>query len=142
MRAGRPVLIVPPAVRALDLSRVVVAWKDTREARRAVADALPLLARADRVTVVELAPPDRLDETADGLENVTAWLARHGVEAEARALASGAGDARRLEAVVRELGGSLLVAGAYGHSRIHEWVFGGVTCDFLMHPDVCALISH
>ena len=142
MRAGRPVLVVPDGLTGLDLNSVVIGWKNTREARRAVSDALPLLGQAARVTVVEIVPEDELAMARRGLDRVLAWLARHGIEADAQAIAKGAGDARRLEAVAQDLSAGLLVCGAYGHNRLREWIFGGVTCDLLMHPGICALISH
>jgi hypothetical protein len=86
MRVGRPVLIVPPAVGRLKLQRVVVGWKDSRETRRAILDALPLLEKAAHVTVVEIAAGEALASTRLRLDDVIAWLKRHGVVAEARAM--------------------------------------------------------
>ena len=82
MKLGRPMMVVPPEVDRLKLSSVVVGWKDTREARRAVVDALPLLQKAKEVTVVEIIENDG-DRAAAGrrVADVAAWLGRHQVDA-------------------------------------------------------------
>jgi len=141
MRVGRPVLIAPPALDALDLDRVVVGWKDTREARRAVVDALPLLKEASRVSVIEIADKGSMVEARQRLEEVVAWLKRHGVAAESFAAAATGEGATQLNAIAAEQKADLIVAGAYGHNRLREWVFGGVTRDILLHSERCALMS-
>ncbi len=142
MRAGRPVLIVPPGVDRLDLGSVVVGWTDSRETRRAVADALPLLQIAGRVLVAEIAAPEDLADAQIRVDDVADWLRRHGVAATSLAAPSKGSDADRLEAIVREHGAGLMVAGAYGHNRLREWVLGGVTRDLLLSPGRCTLVSH
>ncbi|MGH7024118.1 MAG: universal stress protein [Caulobacteraceae bacterium] len=142
MRAGRPVLIVPDDAKTLDLEHVVIGWHDSRETRRAVADSLPILALAGRVTVVELATEDRLVESRQSLDEVVAWLKRHQIEAEALIAPLDGAVTARLEEIARERRAGLMVAGAYGHNRVREWMFGGVTCDLLMHPARCTLVSH
>ena len=86
MRVGRPVLIVPPEVDRLSSDSVVIGWKDTRETRRAVVDALPLLKQADRVTVVEIAADAEMPAARAHLADVVEWLGRHDVAAEALAM--------------------------------------------------------
>lgn len=142
MQCGRPVLTVPKGAAGLPLKRAVVGWKDTRETRRAVLDAVPLLQKARTVTVVEIAGELDLAEARTRLGDVVRWLRRHGVEAEARAELSRGEDAEQLSVVTNELGADLIVAGAYGHSRMREWVLGGVTQDLLLSADRCALVSH
>jgi nucleotide-binding universal stress UspA family protein len=142
MRVGRPVLIVPAAADVLKLDRVVVAWKDTREARRAVLDAVPLLKAATSVTVVEIAAQEGLAAARRGLEDVVAWLERHGVTTQPLAVAAAGEDADQLARFVQEHQADLMVAGAYGHSRLREWVLGGVTHDLLMNAGCCSLVSH
>ena len=142
MRVGRPVLIVPAAADVLKLDRVVVAWKDTREARRAVLDAVPLLKAATSVTVVEIAAQEGLAAARRGLEDVVAWLERHGVTAQPLAVAAAGEDADQLARFVQEHQADLMVAGAYGHSRLREWVLGGVTRDLLLRANRCSLVSH
>jgi nucleotide-binding universal stress UspA family protein len=142
LRAGRPVLVVGSTVDKLDLKSVIVAWKDTREARRAVEDALPLLMLADRVAVVEVAPDEELAEARARTEDVADWLARHGVAASARAVAAANEEATQLWNIGKELDAGLIVGGAYGHTRLREWVLGGVTRDLLLQPARCSLVSH
>jgi nucleotide-binding universal stress UspA family protein len=142
MQVGRPVLVVPRGAKALALDQVLIAWKDTRESRRAVLDALPLLKKAARVTLAEIAVEDRLPLAHKHLEEVAGWLGRHGVKAEGRASLSTGEDADRLYAIAKEQGADVVVAGAYGHSRLREWVLGGVTRDLLLRADICALVSH
>jgi nucleotide-binding universal stress UspA family protein len=142
MQAGRPVLIVPHGAKAVALDQVLVAWKDTRETRRAVLDALPLLKKAAHVTLAEIAVEDRLPLARKHLEEVAGWLGRHGVKAEGRASLSTGEDAEQLYTIAKEQGADVVVAGAYGHSRLREWVLGGVTRDLLLRADLCALVSH
>lgn len=146
MRAGRPVLVVPPGVAVLEARRVLVAWKDTREARRAVADALPLLADAEEVLVVEAVPDEAGEREAATRRtgDVAALLERHGATARGETLEPHAGRAvadALLRAAERH-GADLVVAGAYGHARLREWAFGGVTRDLLARCPVCCLLSH
>ena len=141
MRAGRPVLVVPHAGMNLPFQRVVVAWKDTREARRAIRDAMPLLKAAKGVTVVEIASD--VDEPAalSRVNDVTVWLESHGVKAVPLVSPSNGDDASCLDAILESQEADLVVAGAYGHSRLREWAFGGVT-DSLLRTGRCALLSH
>jgi nucleotide-binding universal stress UspA family protein len=142
MQIGRPVLIVPAAADRLRLERVIVGWKDTRETRRVALDALPLLKRADHVVVAEIAAEEELAVARTHVEDVVGWLERHGVVAEALACRSNGDDASRLNDIAQEQNADLIVAGAYGHSRLREWVLGGVTRDLLLRADRCSLVSH
>ncbi len=142
MQAGRPVLFVPPGISSLPMERVFVGWKDTREARRAVADALPLLHLAKNVTVLSVGSAGRQPALQAETADVAAWLSRHHVDAIAEAIAVTGTDAATLPIQLRRRKCDLLVAGVYGHSRLRELVFGGVTCDFLLDPDFCVLLSH
>jgi nucleotide-binding universal stress UspA family protein len=142
MQAGRPVLIVPRTVDTVELGRVIVGWKDTSESRRAIADALPLLKKAAHVSVVEIAAEEDLAVARVHLDDVVIWLKRHGVVAEALALPSRGDDGSRLDEIARERRADLIVAGAYGHSRLREWALGGVTRDLLLRADRCSLVSH
>jgi nucleotide-binding universal stress UspA family protein len=142
MRVGRPVLIVPPTLDALKFDRVVVGWKDTREARRAVVDALPFLKEVARVSIVEIADANGMAEARQRLEDVDEWFKHHGVVADVFAKPAGDGGPAQLNAIAAEQKADLIVAGAYGHSRLREWAFGGVTRDILLHADRCSLVSH
>ncbi len=142
LQVGRPVLIVPLAARELRLNQVLVGWKDTRESRRAIADALPLLKQAARVTLGTIAQEEDLGIAREGLADVARWLARHGIEAEQVASPTIGDDANALWALAQDLGADLIVAGAYGHSRLREWVLGGVTKNLLLSTDRYSFVSH
>lgn len=143
MGAGRPVLVVPPGRTSPAPDRVLVAWKDTAEARRTIAASLPLLKQAADVTVVEIVAADSDIADATGrLADVAAWLQRHNVTAATRVEPS-AGDAgSHLDLLAEQNGVDILVAGAYGHSRLQEWIFGGVTRHLLKKSSVCTLLMH
>ncbi len=143
MQAGRPLLIVPDSATWLDLRSVLVAWKDTTEARRAIADALPMLRQARSVTVVEI--PEQGDTAAASrLRDVAAWLSRHGVSAsELFAEKDEDRDATlQLDGIAADVGAGLVVAGAYGHSRFRELILGGMTQHLITQAARCALLSH
>ena len=145
MQAGRPLLIVPDGVNWLDLRSVLVAWKDTPEARRALVDSLPMLRRARNVTVLEI--PEEDDSHAAVMARVTdvaAWLARHGITATARVCEPDRDRApvEQFETVADDVAASLVVAGAYGHSRFRELILGGFTQHLVNQPGRCVLLSH
>jgi nucleotide-binding universal stress UspA family protein len=142
MQAGRPVLIVPQKRKKMDLDHIVVGWKGSRESRRVIVDALPLMKLAGKVTVLEIVPEADLPRAKDNLADVINWIKRHGISASSEAVAAKGDDSSRLSELAHERGADLIVAGAYGHSRVREWVLGGVTNDFLLNPDRCVLVSH
>jgi nucleotide-binding universal stress UspA family protein len=142
LRTGRPVLVAGSTEDKLDLQNIVVGWKDTREARRAMQDALPLLKLAGQTTVVEIVADEDLADARSRTQDVVDWLARHGVAAAARAVAGSSDEAGQLRDIARQLNAGLVVGGAYGHTRLREWVLGGVTRDFLLRPARCSLVSH
>ena len=142
MHVARPVLLVPSGVNHLDLENIVVGWKETLETRRAISDALPMLKRAGHVTVVEIAAIADITAANDRLKDVVAWLGRHGIAAEAMSAISQGNDAAELDAIAQQKNAGLLVAGAYGHSRLREWALGGVTRNLMLHPARCSLVSH
>jgi nucleotide-binding universal stress UspA family protein len=130
MQAGRPLIVVPPTVEWLDLRSVLVAWKDVREARRAVFDALPILAAAKEVTIAEI--PEQDGRHADALSHVgdlAAWLRGHGIAANT------------VESIAAHVGAGVVIAGAYGHSRFREWVLSGVTRHLATESRRCAFLS-
>jgi len=142
LHAGRPVLLIPPDTEHLDLDCAVVGWKDTREARRAAADSLPLLAFAKRVVVAEITARQDIADSKRHVEEVVGWLRAHDVAAEARIESYKGVESGQLDFIARECGAGLFVAGAYGHTRFREWVIGGVTMDLLLHPKRPTLVSH
>jgi nucleotide-binding universal stress UspA family protein len=142
MQAGRPVLVVPPSVETPMLRHAVVGWKNTRECRRAIADAVPMLRAAARVTLMSVCPDDARDAARRELDDVTVWLKRHGITAHSAIIPSTSDDASRFGGFAVDQRADVIVAGAYGHSRLREWVLGGVTRDLLLCPDRCAFLSH
>jgi len=140
--SGRPILIVPTALSDLKAERVVLAWKDSREARRALSDSLPIMQAAKSVTVVEVCrEADKTDATAR-TKDVAHALGRHGVTASSVVSVGHGDDALQLISETRALNADLIIAGGYGHSRLGEWVFGGVTDTLLWQNDLCVLLSH
>jgi nucleotide-binding universal stress UspA family protein len=139
---GRPLLVVPDTSSWLDLRSVLIAWKDTPECRRAVADALPILRAAKDVMVAEVveAAADRSAALA-AVKDVVAWLSRHGVVAFEQVPGECADAAAQLEKMASEAGAGLIVAGAYGHSRLREWALGGVTKRLVNPQDRCSFLS-
>lgn len=137
MDAGRPVLFVPPQTDHLSAKRIVIGWKDSREARRAVWDSLPFLKAAEDVAIVAI------DGGHDEANDVSAHLGCHGVSSRVYKRPAPAGSiADELVRIAQQEGADLIVCGAYGHSRAREWVFGGVTHDLLDHSPLCCLMSH
>ena len=142
MQVGRPVIVVPNAIKNLKLENILIGWKDTREARRAIADALPLLKVAKQVTLLAITNVDEQASVAKRLDAVLAWLKSHGVTAKPMVSIAVDTDATQLIAIAKQQDADLVVAGAYGHSRLRQWVLGGVTNDLLQRADLCSLLSH
>jgi nucleotide-binding universal stress UspA family protein len=143
LKAGRPVLVVPSSVASLVPRRVAIAWKDVREARRAVRDALPFLQQAENVLVVEIVEEGTIDQAGHHVKDVANYLARHGVEIIAdRVRPADVTAANALLRMIEEQNIHLIVAGGYGHSRLGEWAFGGVTRDLMAESPICCLFSN
>ncbi len=136
MRAGRPILFVPPGIDRLSADRIIIGWNDTREARRAIADSLPLLLRASEVTVLSIG-----NENC-GASNVASYLACHGVAVLAVEQKSQDGPAEELVRFAQARGADLIVCGGYGHSRAREWILSGVTLNLLDQTTLCCLMTH
>jgi nucleotide-binding universal stress UspA family protein len=117
----------------------VIAWKNTREARRAVADAVPMLRKATEVALVTIdAEPD--DWVRGGVRNIASFLSAHGIAARTEILK----DRDETGALTRFLGAfraDLVVSGAYGHSRVREWAFGGMTRSLLDQTGISRLMA-
>jgi nucleotide-binding universal stress UspA family protein len=140
--AGRPVLMVPRHGKFAQTGQnVLIAWKRTRESTRAVHDALPLLKRAKAVRVMEVNPTK--GDTHIAGADIALHLARHGVKAEVSSTVADDIDVgNAVLSRAADLGADLLVMGAYGHSRLREFVFGGVTREILRHMTLPVLMSH
>jgi len=141
-RSGRPVLVVPATWREGSIGkRVVVAWKPTREAARAVADAAAFLNEAQQVTVITV--DAQADDDARAGRAISANLARKGVAVELRNVDSmGQPAETALLNEARALEADLIVMGGYGHSRMREFVFGGVTRALSRRAPIPVLLSH
>ncbi|MGO4762278.1 universal stress protein [Cupriavidus sp. 2KB_3] len=140
LHAGRPILLVPPGGARFRLGgHVLIAWDGRREATRAVADALPLLAEATRVTIVVIVKAGRPDEA--NVAGMAHWLSTHGISATVR-VEEGEHPADSLLRIANADATSLLVAGGYGHSRLGELVMGGTTHALMRHSTIPLLLSH
>lgn len=139
LNSGRPVLILPPGTRLKPGGHVAIAWDGRREAARAVADAMPLLAAAAYVSVITICS-DPANAPDSGATALLAWLERHGIKAELR-MERGGDVGEILLFLVGAMQVDLLVAG-YGHSRARELVMGGTTRMLLATSPVPLLLSH
>lgn len=145
MYSGRPALIVPYiGVRAVPPETVICCWDGSREAARAINDAVPFLEKARRV-LVTVVDPEKLGGRVGPIAgaDMAAHLAHHGIEVEVKDLESGGLDVADviLSHAADEVA-DMLVMGGYGHSRLREIVFGGTTQHILEHMTVPVLMSH
>lgn len=145
LRSGRPLLVLPYVGEfPMPPERVLVGWNASREAARALQDALPLLKHARVVEVVVFETPEdvgRLHGAVPGAD-IGLWLARHGVNVEVRYVPTKVGAGEALLSHAADMGADLIVTGGYGHSRIREAVLGGVTRTLLRSAPVPVLMSH
>ena len=143
LRLGRPAVVVPEHISELKADRIIVGWKDTREARIAVQHALPFLAIASEVTIVELCLADEQDAARRRVEDVRKYLSKREVKCRTDVRVHTAEtDAGHLLRLAKGAGADLIVSGAYGHSRLGEWMFGGMTRGLLKDAHCCLLMSH
>jgi nucleotide-binding universal stress UspA family protein len=145
LASGRPILVIPYAGQFDNVGRrVLIAWNATREATRAVNDAMPLLTAAELVTVLTIDPregPQGHGELPGA--DISLHLARHGVKAQVeRTVAADLPVGELLLSRAADLGADLLVMGAYGHSRARELLLGGVTRTLLRSMTLPVLMSH
>jgi nucleotide-binding universal stress UspA family protein len=144
LESGRPVLLVPESYKVTEPPRrILIAWSPEREATRAVHDALPLLQGSELVTILAVAEGSNINGEEDAGADIARHLARHDIKTEVKHVpASG----RTVRAVIadeaRYLGADLIVMGGYGHSRLSEWVFGGVTRDTMDDLMTPVLMAH
>jgi nucleotide-binding universal stress UspA family protein len=142
--SGRPTVILPQASehgRTLALDTVVIAWDFSRPAARAVADALPILEKAKLVHVVTVTKEKAIDTSRSGTE-LTKHLAHHGVKIVLDTVdAEGRPIGNVLDAYIASRNADLLVMGAYGHSRVRDFVLGGATKSMVARPPVPVFLS-
>jgi len=143
LEGGRPTLVVPYAGTYPSVGRrIMVAWNGRRESARATFDALPLLRAAEAVTLLSVASGSGTPYDAGDLE-IAAALARHDVKVTThRTTAPETSIGSEILNRVADHGSDLLVMGAYGHSRLRELIFGGVTREISEHMTVPTLLSH
>ena len=143
LAAGRPVLILPSVGTFPSLGkRILVAWNASREATRAITDAIPLLQRADKVHVMAVNPRRGEHGSVPGAD-IGLYLARHGVRVEVKIDHGAEIDiGNELLSRAADLDADLIVMGGYGHSRMKEWVLGGATRTILGSMTAPVLMSH
>ncbi|RUX28815.1 universal stress protein UspA [Mesorhizobium sp. M7A.F.Ca.US.011.01.1.1] len=142
LSAGRPVLIAADQLAPPDPKKVLVAWKDTREARRAVIDALPFLTSAQDVLVATIEEQNQKN-ARESVSDVLRFLMRHGVKSRSEVLDVGKADAcEAVCEIARAMSAELVVAGGYGHSRIREWAIGGMTRSLLKQGATNRMLSN
>ena len=143
LKSGRPVLAIPADAKFHPPERILIGWKDSRESRRAVLDALPFLRRARKVSIVEIVENEESPKWAEArLRDVASWLKSHAIEALPHVITPGGDPLEAFAGAVREFKPDWIVAGAYGHSRLGEWIFGGVTRYLLTQSDRPVFLSH
>ncbi len=136
---GRPVLIAGDRGLAIDGVAVAIAWDGSREASRSLSAALPILESAGRVAVVSVGD----GAGGNGLDDLAVYLRGHGVDPEIRAVARGERSvADALGQELQAFGADVTIMGAYGHSVIGEFLFGGVTRDMLKDPGQALFLAH
>lgn len=142
--SGRPLLVTPPTwLRSPVGSPALVAWKDSREARHALAGALPLLQRAADVTLLSVCASEDQDSARAETAEVVRYLARHKVAARpVVAVAHDQSTASRILDQADACGAGLIVAGGYGHARLQQWALGGVTRSLIADSPVCLVLAH
>jgi nucleotide-binding universal stress UspA family protein len=141
--SGRPVIMVPYIQKApLKLDRVMVCWDGSRPATRAIADAMPLLERAGQVEVAIVDNERGKQDEIEGAD-MAQHLARHGLKVDVKRIVRGNIDvADALLSHAADSGADFIVMGGYGHSRLREFVLGGVTRSILQSMTVPVLMSH
>ncbi|GJE80838.1 universal stress protein [Methylorubrum thiocyanatum] len=139
--SGRPLLVVPPGCDAFSARRILVAWDGSAQAARAANDALPFLRAAEAVEIVSVVGEKDLSTAVAGAE-FAPHLARHGVNVSVNSVPVQGDAAQTLERQASLFGAEMLVMGAYRHSRLKEWLLGGVTHALLTRSPVPLLLAH
>lgn len=140
--AGLPVLLKSDRSATITAEHVVVGWKNTRESRRAVTEAMPFLRRAKGVTLAQVAHGATADTVKADLDAAAGRLHRQGVAAATEVITEDGHICEALESLAARNGADLIVLGAYGHSRLRETVLGGVTQGFIERATTHVLLSH
>jgi nucleotide-binding universal stress UspA family protein len=141
--SGRPMIVVPYIQKGpLKLDNVMICWDGSRPAARAIGDAMPLLEKAGRVEIVIVTNERGKQDEIEGAD-IGQHLARHGLKVDVHRLSGGTIDvADALLSHAADSGADFMVMGGYGHSRLREFVLGGVTRSILQSMTVPVLMSH
>jgi nucleotide-binding universal stress UspA family protein len=139
---GRPALLMPTPLDSSDLGNVLIGWTDTPEARRAVFDALPLLRRAKSISICTVFVKSDQEAACASVQDVVAWLKRNDVFAKLNPMLLDGDPASKLLIAANDQRAGVIIAGAFGHRRLREQVFGGVTKDLLEKSKTCLFLSH
>jgi nucleotide-binding universal stress UspA family protein len=141
--SGRPLIVVPHTHKQeLKLDRIIICWDGSRPAARAIADSLPLLQRAQSIDIVVVTGERDKSGEITGT-NMRRHLARHGITVEIKHITrGGAGVQNAILAHAADTGADFIVLGGYGHSRLREFILGGVTRSILRTMTVPVLMSH
>lgn len=142
LQAGRPVIVVPATTSTTRFENILIGWKDVREARRSILDALPLLKLAKRVTLVEITSKEQFPQSSQNIKKIINWLSQHKIYASFENIVSKGDDPAQFIEYANTKAIDLIVAGAYGHSLVSEWMFGGVTNELLRSTNLCSFLSH
>ena len=140
LSAGRPVIVLPPGVSSFSPEHLVIGWQDTPESRRALRDSLPFAQAAESVTLVQISA----QATSSDLALPVDFLRAHGARRVSAAVeAPGGGPVSdQLMRLARAAGATMMATGAFGRSRLREWLLGGVTRDLIESTPLPSLMSH
>ena len=143
-RSGRGCLFVPPlGTSPARYATILVAWKNSRESARAVAEALPFLQKAQSVVVAVMEEGQATEELKlEAGADIGRYLSRHGVSAEIRKTSGWSDTGAAILNEAKQIGADMIVMGGYGHSRFREWILGGVTRHVLSESPVPVLTAH
>ena len=143
MGSGHPILIFPDDWQPRPIRRIAIAWKDTPETARAVSAAIPLMIQARQTFLFAVTEDARLKDTEKSAHACRAFLRRHGLEPQIHCMESDKEDAKaQVFAAAAGVGADLVVMGAYGHSRLREFAFGGFTRRVLFESDLPVMLVH
>lgn len=140
LQAGRPAFVGANDQKSNRLNKIIVGWKNTREARRAVVDAMPFLQIAQEVRIITI-NEKATDAIWNSLNDVVAFLSRHGVTAKAEIVPEKS-DGGVIVDVADSMHADLIISGGYGHSRLREWILGGATRSLLENDRLNRIMSH
>jgi nucleotide-binding universal stress UspA family protein len=142
-QSGRPVVVVPYIQKTgLTLNRVLVCWDGGRQAARAIADSIPFLQRAKAIEVVIVATEPLKSDDLPGAD-VARHLARHNLNVDLKRIVAGGADvANTILSYAADVSADFIVMGGYGHSRLREFILGGVTRGLLSSMTIPTLMSH